>query len=102
MDLDDGPLPGDPGDPGLFGQVDSNKLATQAHYSHDNVGNMDCEETGPETVDFGTFAATSASTSNTNDAVKGNNTLEMMLRNTALPEEQIQAILAANKSKITG
>ena len=93
MDLDDGPPPDNSGNPGLFGQVHSNKLATQAHYSHDNVRNMDCEETRPETVDFGTYAATLTSTSNTDDAdTDVNNTLEMILRNTALPEDQIQAI----------
>ena len=64
---------------------------------------MDCEETGLETVDFGTYAATStaSNTDNANDA-DCNNTLEMMLRNMALPEDQIQAILAASKTTTTG
>ena len=100
MDFDDGPPPGNPGDLGHLGQFDSNRLATQANYPHDNAGNMDCEETGLETVDFGTYATT-LTVSNTDDADEGNITLEMMLRNTALPEDQIQAILAANKSEIT-
>ena len=85
------PPPGDPGDLDQFGHFDSNQLATQASYHHDNDGNMDCEETGLETVDFGTYAST-LTASNTNDAnadADGNNTLEMMLRNTALPEDQI-------------
>ena len=96
MDLDDGPPPGDPGDLGHFGHFDSNQLATQANYPHDNAGNMDCEETGLETVDFGTYAATlTASTIDDADAdADGNNTLEIMLRNRALPKDQIQAILA--------
>ena len=86
MDLDDGPPPGAPGDPGHSGQFDGNKLATQAHYSHDNVGNMDCEETGPETVDFGTYAATL--TANADTDADDNNTLEMMLRQTALTKSK--------------
>ena len=64
---------------------------------------MDCEESGLETVDFGSYAAT-LTVSNTDDAdanTAGNNTLKLMLRNTALPEDQIQAILAANKSETT-
>ena len=70
---------------------------------------MDCEETGLETVDFGTFATT-LTPSNTDDAdvdvnADGNNTLatlEMMLHNTALTKDQIQAILAASKTETTG
>ena len=106
MNLDHGPPPGDPGDVSHFCHFDSNQLATQVNYSHDNDGNIDCEEIGLETVDFGTYAAT-LTASNTDadanaDADVGNKTLEMMLRNTALPEEQIQAIWAANKNETTG
>ena len=97
----DGPPPGDPGD---LGHQDGNQLATQARYSHDNDVNMEGDDTGnetkPETVDFGTYAAT-LTVSSTDDADDGNNTLEMMLRKTAFPEDQIQAILAANKSETT-
>ena len=91
MDLDDGTPPGDPGDLGPFGQFDSNQLATQASYPHDNDGNMDCEEIGLETVDFGTYAAAWIAA----DA-DANNTPEMILQNTVLPEDQIKEILAAS------
>ena len=104
MDLDDGPPPGDPGDLGHFCQVDSNQLATQATYPRNNDGDMDCEETRLETVNFGTYAAI-LTVINTDDAdanVDENNTLEMMLRNTSLPEDQIQAILAVNRSNNIG
>ena len=102
MDPDDSPPPGDPGD---LDHHDGNQLATQARYSHDNDVNMEGDDTGNETrletVDFGTYAATLTVNSN-DDANDGNNTLEIMLRKTALPEDQIQAILAANRSETTG
>ena len=102
MDLDDGPPPGNPGDLSHFGHFDSNQIATQANYPHDSDGNMDCEETGLETVDFGTYAAT-LTASNTEAGINAdNNTLEMMLQKTTLPEDQIRAILVANKSETTG
>ena len=82
MDPNDGPPPGDPGDLSHYGHFDSNQLATQANYPHDNAGNMDCEEIGLDTVDFGTYTAT-LTASNTADADNGNNTLEMMLWETA-------------------
>ena len=82
--------------PGDLGHPDGNQLATQARYSHNNYVNMEGEgtedKTGLETVDFGTYAATL--TASTTDA-DVNNTLEVILRNMALPEDQIQAILAA-------
>ena len=90
MDLNDGPHPGHPGDLGHFGHSDSNQLATQESYPHDNDKNINCEETGLETVDFGTHATTLTASADVN--ANGTNILEMMLQSTALPEDYIEAI----------
>ena len=55
MDPDDDPPPGDPGE---LDHHDGNQLANQARYNYDIGVNMDPEETGTETVDFDTYAAT--------------------------------------------
>ena len=62
---------------------------------------MDCEETGLETIDYGTYAATLTATSNST-STNDDNTLATILRNMGLPEDQLQAILAANRSNNIG
>ena len=86
MDLDNGSPHGDPGD---LSQYDDNQLATQARYPHDNVANMVCEETGLETVNFDTYAATLTASTTEAGINAGNNTLEMMLRKTTASKKQL-------------